>query len=55
MAQRPGSSYKARQRAGNDIYTVLAILAFVAVAGTLGFVIYRCSELLGTPFPSFPG
>jgi hypothetical protein len=55
MAQRPGGSHATRQRAGNDIYTVLAILAFVAVAGTLGFVIYRCNELLGTPFPSFPG
>ena len=55
MAQRPGSSYSTRQRPGNDIYTVLAILAFVVVAGTLGFVSYRCNELLGTPFPSFPG
>jgi len=55
MATRPGGSRVSRQRAGNDIYTVLAAVALFAVAATLGFVIYRCNELLGTPFPSFPG
>lgn len=37
--------------APNDIYTVLVSIALAAMAGTLGFVIYRCNELLGTPFP----
>ena len=40
---------------GNDVYTVLAGIALALVAGTIGFVLYRCSELLGTPFPGFAG
>ncbi len=50
MAMPP---YGSRPAAGNDIYTVLLAAALAIVAGTLGFVIYRCSDLLGVPFPSF--
>ncbi|MCG8404380.1 MAG: hypothetical protein MI923_04185 [Phycisphaerales bacterium] len=49
MAQAP------RVKPGNDIYTVLAAIALALVAGTIGFVLYRCNELLGTPFPGFAG
>ncbi len=38
---------------GNDIYTVLVCIALAFVLGTIGLVIYRCTELLGTPFPGF--
>jgi hypothetical protein len=30
-------------------------VALVVCLGTLGFVIYRTNELLGTPFPGFAG
>ncbi len=52
MAQIPGHRTP-RTRPGNDIYTVLAGMALLAVAGTIGFVIYQTTELLGTPFPGF--
>ncbi len=39
----------------NDIYTVLASIALVATIGAVSFVIYRCNELFGTPFPGFKG
>lgn len=39
----------------NDIYTVLASIALFISLGTVGFVIYRCNELFGTPFPGFAG
>ncbi len=52
MAQTPGQR-SPRTRPGNDIYTVLAAMALLAVASTIGFVIYRANELLGTPFPGF--
>lgn len=38
-------------RPSNDIFTVMTAIALVAVLGTLAFVIYRCNELLGKPFP----
>ncbi len=52
MAQTPGPR-RPRAQPGNDIYTALVAMALVAVAGTIGFVIYRTNELLGTPFPGF--
>lgn len=53
MAQMPGStgSSLTSGKADNDIYTVLVCTAFVVVAGTLAFAIYRCIELFGSPFP----
>jgi hypothetical protein len=53
MAQMPSSTGLAPSSAkpDNDIYTVLVCTAFVVVAGTLGFAIYRCIELFGSPFP----
>lgn len=51
MAQLPGGP---RYKPVNDIYTVLAGMALAVAVGTLAFVIYQCTELLGTPFPSFP-
>jgi hypothetical protein len=42
-----------RRAAENDVYTVLAIVAFVAVLGAIAFAIYRCTELLGTALPGF--
>lgn len=44
---------RSKPRADNDVYTVLVIIGFVVVAATLGFVMYRCNELFGSPFPSF--
>ncbi|MBK8266813.1 MAG: hypothetical protein IPK83_00260 [Planctomycetes bacterium] len=38
---------------GNDIFTILIISAFVIVAATLGYAIFKCTELLGIPFPIF--
>jgi len=56
MAQMPGSAgaQRIRQKAPNDIYTVLVGIALFTVLGTTGFVIYRCVELLGTAFPGLP-
>ena len=54
MAQMPTGS-RGSAKAGNDIYTVLVAIALALVAGTIGFVLYRCNELLGTPFPGFAG
>ena len=53
MAQMPGStgSMPSPGKAENDIYTVLVCTAFAIVVGTLAFVIYRCIELFGSPFP----
>ncbi len=53
MAQMPDSSGSSPSsgKADNDIYTVLVCTAFVVVAGTLAFAIYRCTELFGSPFP----
>lgn len=42
-----------RVRADNDIYTVMVAIAVTCVVGTFAFAIYRCSELLGKPFPGF--
>jgi len=39
----------------NDIYTVLVSIALFISVGTVSFVIYRCNELFGTPFPGFAG
>jgi hypothetical protein len=50
MASLP-SGY--RPRADNDIYTALVIVGFGFVVATIGFVIYRCTELFGTAFPGF--
>ena len=50
LPSTPGSGAP-RGKAPNDIYTVLVCIGLFAVLGTLGFVIYRCSELLGTPLP----
>jgi hypothetical protein len=57
MAQMPGSIGPSPSpgKADNDVYTVLVCTAFVVVLGTLAFVIYRCTELFGTPFPGFGG
>jgi hypothetical protein len=57
MAQMPsttGSPFPQR-KAENDIYTVLVCTAFAVAFGTLAFVIYRCTQLLDTPFPGFGG
>lgn len=51
MATQPGGY--GRSKPGNDIFTVLAAIALAVVAFALGYVIYRCNELLGEPFPSF--
>lgn len=40
---------------GNDIYTVLVCIALAFILGAIAFVIYRCTEILGTPFPGFAG
>lgn len=55
MAQIPGSPTPQRSRvaATNDIYTVLVGIALFTVLGTMAFAIYRCVDLLGTPFPGF--
>lgn len=55
MVQMPSSTIpqRARATAENDIYTVLVCIALVAVLGTIAFVIYRCLELFGQPFPGF--
>ncbi|MFQ5502243.1 MAG: hypothetical protein ACE5EQ_08060 [Phycisphaerae bacterium] len=55
MAQKTTRSRGPQVRPTQDIYTALVCIAFAAVVGTLGFVIYRCTELLGVPFPSFTG
>jgi hypothetical protein len=52
MAGQPGGSGP-RTSPTNDIYTVLVGIGAFAVIATLAFVIYRCNELLGKPFPSF--
>ena len=49
MAQMPSGPMRARPT--NDLYTVLAAIALVAVLGTLGFVIYRCTQLLDVALP----
>ncbi len=53
MSQLPPSpgSGAPRGKAQNDIYTVLVCIGLFALLGALGFVIYRCNELLGTPLP----
>lgn len=53
MTQIPMSPAGSSQRgkASNDIYTVMVAVALATVAGTLAFVITRCIELLGKPFP----
>jgi|CXWL01.1.fsa_nt_gi hypothetical protein len=48
----PGSA-ASRQAPSNDVYTVLTIVAFIAVVGAIAFAIYRCTEFLGTAFPGF--
>lgn len=55
MARMAPGSHGPQVRPSHDIYTALVCIAFAVVAGTLGFVIYRCTELLGTAFPSFTG
>lgn len=55
MASNPGGSQGQRVKPGNDIYTLLVGIALALVAGTVAFVIYRCYELFGTPFPGFTG
>jgi hypothetical protein len=56
MAQMPGPGMqRTRAPVGNDIYTVLVAMALAIVLGTLAFVIYRCVDLLGKPFPGFYG
>lgn len=47
------SGYSSRPAPGNDIFTILIISAFVIVAATLGYAIFKCTELLGIPFPIF--
>lgn len=47
------TGYGSRPAPGNDIYTILLGIALAFVLGTVGFVIYRCNDLLGFPFPSF--
>lgn len=42
-----------RVRPGNDIYTVMTAVALACVIGAFAFAIYRCSSLLGKPFPGF--
>jgi hypothetical protein len=53
MAQMPGSTGPSPSpgKADNDLYTVLVCTAFAIALGTLAFVIYRCTELFGSPFP----
>jgi len=56
MAQMPGlNGPSPSAKPDNDIYTVLVCVAFVVVAGTLGFAIYRCLDLFGSPFPGIAG
>jgi hypothetical protein len=57
MVQMPSSTGPSASpgKADNDLYTVLVCTAFAVVVGTLAFVIYRCIELFGTPFPGFSG
>ncbi len=57
MAQMPGTPGVQRTRApiGNDIYTLLAGIALAIVLGTVAFVIYRCVDLFGKPFPGIGG
>lgn len=57
MAQMPGTpgSSRLRARPTNDIYTVLVSIALAFVLGTVGFVIYRSTELFDSPFPGFMG
>jgi len=50
MAQMPEPAGP-RIPASHDIYTALVAIALAIVAGTLGFVIYRTNELMGTPTP----
>jgi hypothetical protein len=54
MPQMPGPGMqRTRAPVGNDIYTVLVAMALAIVLGTTAFVIYRCVDLLGKPFPGF--
>lgn len=55
MAHKPGGSYGPRVQPSHDIYTVLVSIALAVVAGAIGYVLYRCDVLLGTPFPGFGG
>lgn len=55
MAQKTAGSPGRHVQPTHDIYTALVSIALAVVAGTLGFVLYRCAELLGTPFPGFAG
>ena len=55
MAHKPGASYGSRAQPSHDIYTVLVGIALAVVAGAIGYVLYRCDALLGTPFPGFVG
>lgn len=56
MAQQPTGGFKQpRAKAGHDVFTVLVILAFAFLLGTIIFVTVRSNELLGTPFPGFTG
>ena len=43
-------------KAAPNVYTVLALIAFLLLATTVGYVWYRCSELFGPGNPfSVPG
>lgn len=45
-------TYGSRPAAGNDVYTILLAIGVASVGFALGFVIYRCTELLGNWAPS---
>lgn len=55
MAGIPSGFKAPRARAENDLYTAFAGIAAGILLATVIFVIIRCSDLFGTPFPGFTG
>ena len=55
MAGLPSSGYKGSRVVDDDLFKVMAVIAFAFVLGAFVFVIIRSSELFGTPFPGFTG
>ncbi len=55
MAQQTTAGIQQRQKAGNDIFTALLIIAFVVAVAAVVFVIIRSDELFGTAVPGITG
>jgi len=55
MAGIPSGFKAPRARAENDLYTAMLGIAGVFVLAAVVFVIIRCIDLFGTPFPGFSG